>query len=128
MAAYKYTVPTRQRPLSKSKSRILIVGHANAGKTSILQRVGDTTSSPVVFQGKEEIQLNPSLNRGENNINDEFMFSNYARYIFHDSCGFEAGSDKELRIVQEFVQQRSEQRRRPQDKLHAIWFALTKCS
>jgi hypothetical protein len=53
------------------------------------------------------------------------MFSNYARYIFHDSCGFEAGSDnEELRIVQEFIQQRAGQTR-PQDRLHAIWFALS---
>ena len=29
--------------------RVLIIGRANAGKTSILQRVCDTTESPVVF-------------------------------------------------------------------------------
>ena len=30
------------------KFRVLIIGRANAGKTSILQRVCDTTESPVV--------------------------------------------------------------------------------
>jgi len=30
--------------------RVLIIGRANAGKTSILQRVCDTTESPVVYR------------------------------------------------------------------------------
>ncbi|KAN0140364.1 hypothetical protein V8E53_001573 [Lactarius tabidus] len=124
--AHQYTVtaaPWSQRPLTRDKSRILIIGHTNAGKTSILHRVADTTQSPIVFQGNKEVQLSPSLNRGGHNINDEFMFSNYASYVFHDSCGFEAGSDKELGIVQEFIQQRAEQTR-PQDRLHAIWYCV----
>jgi hypothetical protein len=32
------------------KLRILIIGRANAGKTSILQRVCDTTKSPVIYR------------------------------------------------------------------------------
>jgi len=45
---------TQQRPrrLPKIKFRVLIIGRANAGKTSILQRVCDTTESPVVYQRK----------------------------------------------------------------------------
>ena len=31
------------------KFRVLIIGRANAGKTSILQRVCDTTESPVIY-------------------------------------------------------------------------------
>jgi GTP-binding protein EngB required for normal cell division len=38
--------------------RVLIIGRANAGKTSILQRVCDTTESPGIFrlgpQGERE--------------------------------------------------------------------------
>jgi len=30
--------------------RVLIIGRANAGKTSILQRVCDTTESPVIYR------------------------------------------------------------------------------
>ena len=30
--------------------RVLIIGRANAGKTSILQRVCDTTESPVIYK------------------------------------------------------------------------------
>ena len=36
--------------------RVLIIGRANAGKTSILQRVCDTTESPVVYRGGEEVR------------------------------------------------------------------------
>ena len=48
-------VMDRQQPprrLPKIKFRVLIIGRANAGKTSILQRVCDTTESPVVYRRK----------------------------------------------------------------------------
>ena len=51
------------------------------------------------------------------------MFSNYDSYIFHDSCGFEAGGNEELRIVQEFVRKRSGERLL-QNRIHAIWFVF----
>jgi hypothetical protein len=35
--------------------RVLVIGRANAGKTSILQRVCDTTKSPTIFRGEEEV-------------------------------------------------------------------------
>jgi GTPase SAR1 family protein len=57
--------------------RVLVIGRANAGKTSILQRVCDTTESPKIYQrGKEvrstnfvyksnltadQVKLNPSM-------------------------------------------------------------------
>jgi 50S ribosomal subunit-associated GTPase HflX len=57
LMAYKYTAPaTFHRSLLKDKYRILIVGHANAGKTSILQRVADTTNSPAVYRGNKEVR------------------------------------------------------------------------
>ena len=43
-------------PLPKIKFRVLVIGRANAGKTSILQRVCDTTDSPVVHRGDEEVR------------------------------------------------------------------------
>jgi GTPase SAR1 family protein len=41
--------------------RVLIIGRANAGKTSILQRVCDTTESPTIYRrgkdgGREEVR------------------------------------------------------------------------
>ena len=61
--------------------------------------------------------------RGEHSIEDEIVFSNHDGYIFHDSRGFEAGDDKELKIVQDFVRQKSGTRLLA-DRLHAIWFGL----
>ena len=34
--------------------RVLVIGRANAGKTSILQRVCDTTESPTIYRRGEE--------------------------------------------------------------------------
>ena len=47
--------PRRQIP--EIQFRVLIIGRANAGKTSILQRVCDTTESPVVYRGNEEVRV-----------------------------------------------------------------------
>src|SRR6266850_1706963 len=37
-------------PVPDIKLRVLIIGRANAGKTSILQRVCDTTESPRIYR------------------------------------------------------------------------------
>jgi hypothetical protein len=55
------------------------------------------------------------------NIEDELIFTNHTGYIFHDSRGFEAGGEDELKLVQEFVRRKSRERLL-EDRLHAIWF------
>jgi GTPase SAR1 family protein len=43
--------------IPKINFRVLIVGRANAGKTSILQRVCETTESPIIYRrGNEEVR------------------------------------------------------------------------
>jgi hypothetical protein len=55
------TEPHRQVP--EITFRVLIIGRANAGKTSILQRVCETTESPFVYRETEEgIELVRSSN------------------------------------------------------------------
>jgi len=61
------------------------------------------------------------VQRGEHDIEHELAFSSHDGYIFHDSRGFEAGEETELRIVQDFVRRRS-QEQQLNDRLHAIWF------
>lgn len=61
------------------------------------------------------------MQRGEHNIEDELTPTSHDGYVFHDSPGFEAGSEDEIRIVQDFVRRKSRERRL-QDRLHAIWF------
>jgi GTPase SAR1 family protein len=64
--------------------RVLVIGRANAGKTSILQRVCDTTESPMIYREGEEVRstnfvykydltadqvkLNPSMDVSDINI------------------------------------------------------------
>jgi hypothetical protein len=48
------TNPHRLPP--KINFRVLIIGRANAGKTSILQKVCNATDSPVVWRGDEEVR------------------------------------------------------------------------
>ncbi|KAH9160119.1 hypothetical protein EDB89DRAFT_2106657 [Lactarius sanguifluus] len=114
--------PNRQIP--SIQFRVLIIGRANAGKTSILQRVCETTDSPVIRRGQEEVTLDPSMDRGEHSIDDQLVFSNYKGYIFHDSRGIESGSTEELKILQEFIQRKCKETRL-RDRLHAIWFGLS---
>ena len=61
------------------------------------------------------------MQRGLHDIYDELVFERHDGYIFHDSRGFEAGSEDELKVVQEFVQRKSHENRL-KDRLHAIWF------
>jgi GTPase SAR1 family protein len=59
----------RQRQQPMIDFRVLIIGRANAGKTSILQRVCYTTDSPVIYRRigtgkkKEEVRGQELCNR-----------------------------------------------------------------
>ncbi|KAJ7241750.1 hypothetical protein C8J57DRAFT_72611 [Mycena rebaudengoi] len=108
---------SKARPLPPVQFRVLIVGRANAGKTSILQRVCHTTDSPKIHK------LDPTSERGEHNISDELVFTNHRGYVFHDSRGFENGDEEQLKIVQNFVRDRS-RRKKLNERLHAIWFCI----
>ncbi|KAH9178942.1 hypothetical protein EDB89DRAFT_1842968 [Lactarius sanguifluus] len=105
--------------------RVLIIGRANAGKTTILQRVCDTTGSPIIYRGNEEVrgQTFFYLRRGEHTIDDELRFSNDGRYVFHDSRGIESGSTEELEILKEFIRRKC-QERQLENRLHAIWYCV----
>jgi hypothetical protein len=60
------------------------------------------------------------VQRGQHNIEDEYVFESHEGYVFHDSRGFEAGDDSELKIIQTFVS-RASRENRMNDRLHAIW-------
>jgi hypothetical protein len=59
--------------------------------------------------------------RGIHDINNEIVFSSNPGFVFHDSCGFEAGSEGELKAVLDFIEERAQARSLDQ-KLHAIWY------
>ena len=54
---------TSRRQIRNIRFRVLIIGRANAGKTSILQRVCETTSSPVIYrgQGRRDVVRDPTF-------------------------------------------------------------------
>ncbi|KAJ7656144.1 hypothetical protein DFH06DRAFT_943932, partial [Mycena polygramma] len=104
--------------------RVLIAGRANAGKTTILQRVCETTDSPEIWRTRDIPQLDPTSERGQHDVSDELVFTKHPGYVFHDSRGFENGDEDQLKIIQDFVRERS-QRARLQERLHAIWSVLS---
>ncbi|KAF8325119.1 hypothetical protein F5887DRAFT_1065431 [Amanita rubescens] len=91
--------------------RILVIGRANAGKTTLLKRVCNTKEDPVYSQ------------RGIHNVHDEFSFMSNPQFIFHDSPGFEAGSEQELQDVHSFIQEKAKANE-VKDQIHAIWFCF----
>ena len=57
-------------------------------------------------------------------INKPFAFSSNPGFIFHDSPGFEAGGEKELISVQQFIEERAKATK-VHDQLHAIWYCIS---
>src|SRR6266550_5156857 len=54
------------------------------------------------------------------NIEHQITFPG-SSFIFHDSCGFESGANKEMEDVWEFIEKRSNTSQM-MDQLHAIWY------
>ena len=63
--------------------------------------------------------------RGEHDIENQIRFEGNHGFIFHDSRGFEAGGDHELKLVQQFIKQRSKATF-VTEQLHAIWCVGTR--
>ncbi|KAJ7708486.1 hypothetical protein B0H14DRAFT_2646621 [Mycena olivaceomarginata] len=91
------------------KFRVLILGRANAGKTTILERLtGASTDEAEVWRDGEILPdqliqtVKGQIDRGLRDINDEIRFRSKPGFVFHDSRGIEAGSATELSTVQRF--------------------------
>ncbi|KZP15247.1 hypothetical protein FIBSPDRAFT_833226 [Athelia psychrophila] len=104
--------------------RILIIGRANAGKTTVLQKVCGTTDKPVVYNAHGKKVFDPfAVDRGLHDINNATVFESNPGFIFHDSRGFEAGGAQELEDVKAFISARSDSREL-EDQIHAIWYCI----
>ncbi|KAG6913995.1 hypothetical protein DXG01_002996, partial [Tephrocybe rancida] len=99
-----------------TRFRILVIGRANAGKTTLLKRVCNTDEELCIYDEKKEL-------RGIHDINRPFMFASNPQFIFHDSPGFETGDESQLIKVQSFIKERARATDR-NEQLHAIWFCL----
>ncbi|KIO06764.1 hypothetical protein M404DRAFT_943240 [Pisolithus tinctorius Marx 270] len=103
------------------------MGRANAGKTTILQRVCNTTDQPEIFNGEGQkvdvTVVRGSLKRGHHDIEDELVFRSNPRFVFHDSCGFEAGSAEQFDKMKKFVIDHAKTTKLDK-RIHAIWFCI----
>ncbi|KAG1801302.1 hypothetical protein EV424DRAFT_1436407 [Suillus variegatus] len=99
--------------------RILVIGRANAGKTTILQRVCNTRENPEIYNSAGE-KVGITMPRGLHNIENEMVFKSNPGFIFHDSRRFEAGGESEFNKVKAFIADRSREAKL-KDQLHAIW-------
>ncbi|KZP07201.1 hypothetical protein FIBSPDRAFT_763243, partial [Athelia psychrophila] len=109
--------------------RTLVIGRANAGKTTVLQKVCGTTKRPVVYNARGE-KVSNSITvpmkhlihhlRGLHDINDTMVFESTPGFIFHDSQGFEAGGAQYIEDVKAFLSARASTTEL-QDQVHAVW-------
>ncbi|KAF8329965.1 hypothetical protein F5887DRAFT_896122 [Amanita rubescens] len=97
--------------------RILVIGRANAGKTTILEKVCGVPkgTKPIIYDENGKL-------RGLHDIGHQITFPG-SNFIFHDSQGFESGSTEELEIAWEFIEKRSAETEL-KNHLHAIWYCI----
>ncbi|KAG6815341.1 hypothetical protein H0H93_010101 [Arthromyces matolae] len=113
------SIPVGQGEAIRRKAgrfRVLIIGRANSGKTTILKKVCSSAEEPAIYDGG-------GYDRGLHEINNEMVFKSNPRFIFHDSRGFEAGNTTELKYVKDFIARRAE-KKRLRDRVHVIWYCI----
>ncbi|KAF7333939.1 GTP-binding protein [Mycena sanguinolenta] len=107
--------------------RILVVGRANAGKTTLLKKVCNSVEDPEIFSpnGKklDLAVVEGTAQRGEHDIENQLIFKSNQQFLFHDSRGFESGSANEIQKVKDFITARSATSKLS-DQLHAIWYCM----
>ncbi|KAG1780801.1 hypothetical protein EV702DRAFT_1193623 [Suillus placidus] len=120
------TIDTQDLRERIGRFRVLIIGRANAGKTTILQKVCNTTEDPEIYdtEGKkariDAAVVKSSDKRGNHDITNEMVFKSNPVFVFHDSCGFEAGSDEEFDDMKKFISERANAKEL-KERIHAIW-------
>ncbi|KAG1721788.1 hypothetical protein EDB19DRAFT_1898266 [Suillus lakei] len=93
--------------------RVLIIGRANAGKTTILQKVSNTTEDPEIYDTKGN-------KRGNHDITNGMVFKSNPGFVFHDLCGFEAGSPEEFDSMKKFISDHTNAKKL-EERIHVIW-------
>ncbi|KAG1785340.1 uncharacterized protein HD556DRAFT_1250064, partial [Suillus plorans] len=107
--------------------RVLIMGRANAGKTTILQKVCNTTDQPEIYDTKgkkiDTTIVESSIKRGNHDIANEMVFKSNPGFVFHDSCSFEAGSEEEFKNMKKFISERAHATKL-EERIHTIWYCI----
>ncbi|KAJ7212660.1 GTP-binding protein [Mycena pura] len=107
--------------------RVLVIGRANAGKTTLLKKVCNSIEDPEVFSSEGKKVLSATLlgikSRGLHDMENQLIFKSNPQFVFHDSRGFESGSVEELENVKTFIAKRAGGKNLS-EQLHAIWYCL----
>ncbi|KAH0826998.1 GTP-binding protein [Lanmaoa asiatica] len=106
--------------------RILIVGRANAGKTTILRGICNSTENPEIYDTHDQIdpsQVEGTRGRGIHNVENELIFRSNEKLVFHDSQGFEAGREDEFLQMKRFIADRA-RTTILKKRIHAIWYCI----
>ncbi|KAG1833012.1 hypothetical protein EV424DRAFT_1011566 [Suillus variegatus] len=93
-------------PKKIGRFRILVIGRASAGNTTVLSRVCNTPENPTIYSAGKK--------RGE------MVFKSNPGFVFHDSRG---GGGSEFEKVKAFIEGRSE-KTKIENQLHAIWYCI----
>ncbi|KAG2115646.1 hypothetical protein BD769DRAFT_1752344 [Suillus cothurnatus] len=101
--------------------RILIIGRANARKTTILQRVCKTQENPEIYNSDGE-QIDPAVLMASREVGCILDGCNPG-FVFHDSHGFEAGGQFEVNKVKAFISRHSKEKHLS-DRIHVIWYCI----
>ncbi|KAI6139090.1 hypothetical protein BKA82DRAFT_4399415 [Pisolithus tinctorius] len=104
------------------------MGRANAGKTTILQRLCNSMDQPEILMAMEGRYVDAgavqgSLRHGDHRIEYELVFKSNPHYVFHDSCGFEAVSEEQFNMMKKFVIDHAKMPKL-EKQIHAIWFCI----
>ncbi|TFK48699.1 hypothetical protein OE88DRAFT_1634323 [Heliocybe sulcata] len=108
------------------KFRILVVGKANSGKTTLLKKFCMSDEEPVVrdMSGRSVSScVITTTKRGLHDINHEISYPTSPGFVFHDSRGFESGGTAESKILYDFLENRS-RRNKLHERIHAVWFCI----
>ncbi|KAJ7727625.1 hypothetical protein B0H16DRAFT_1735102 [Mycena metata] len=100
--------------------RILVLGRANAGKTTLLKKVCESIEDPAIYGPNNK---RAKCARGIHDIELQLIFKSNPGFIFHDSRGFESGSAEEVAKVKDFIDKRAATGTLSH-QLHAIWYCL----
>ncbi|KAJ7817833.1 hypothetical protein B0H13DRAFT_1662340 [Mycena leptocephala] len=115
--------------------RILVIGRANAGKTTLLKRVCNSVEEPEIygedgrkvhsatFSSLVHLCSSDDFQRGEHNIESQMIFKSNPGFIFHDSRGFESGALDETEKAKNFIKTQAASSSLA-EQLHAIWYCL----